>query len=436
MNLGNESRRTRVANAARIGLFGVLGAGNIGNDASMESMLSYLTAAHPHVMIDAMCGGPEHLQTKYGIDAIPQQWQQKYENVPRLSKPIVKILGKFFDVFRTMQWVRRHDLVIVPGAGVLEASLPLGPWTIPYSMFLLCLAGRIFDTKVALVSVGADTIKPRLTRWFSTTAARLAWFRSYRDQMSLEAMQRRGLDTSEDRVYPDLVFGLTPYVDHRIDLKMVGLGVMAYYGSNDDRDNAENIHKAYVQNMKLFVRYLVDSDHKVKLFVGDVKWDYEVVDAIFSDLAANRPTLAPGTVSAEPITTFEDLAQAMAPVGTVVAIRYHNVMCALKLCKPTISISYSRKHDVLMQEMGLPGFHQSANSLHVERLIAQFEDLESRAHELSDVLEKNNREQAALVEQQLQYLLSSSLPTRDRCQEDVSPVADAGGTKEPVRIGQ
>ena len=35
--------------------------------------------------------------------------------------------------------------------------------------------------------------------------------------------------------------------------------------------------------------------------------------------------------------------RAMAPVGTVVATRYHNVMCALKLSKPTISLGYSRE---------------------------------------------------------------------------------------------
>ena len=45
----------------------------------------------------------------------------------------------------------------------------------------------------------------------------------------------------------------------------------------------------------------------------------------------------------------------IAPVGTVVAIRYHNVISALKLSKPTLSLSYATKHDVLMADMGLSG---------------------------------------------------------------------------------
>ena len=73
-------------------------------------------------------------------------------------------LGIFVDAYRTCAWVRRHDVVIVPGMGVLEATLPLRPWRTPYLMFLTCLSGRVFGTRVALVSVGANVIKQQLTQ--------------------------------------------------------------------------------------------------------------------------------------------------------------------------------------------------------------------------------------------------------------------------------
>ena len=75
-------------------------------------------------------------------------------------------------------------------------------------MYVLCAAGRVFGTKVALVSVGANVSSERLTRWLLTAAARLAFYRSYRDELSREAMRRQGLDTSGDHVYADLAFGL------------------------------------------------------------------------------------------------------------------------------------------------------------------------------------------------------------------------------------
>ena len=45
--------------APRVGLFGLLGTGNIGNDASMEAVLRYLRAEHSDAILDTMCRGPE-----------------------------------------------------------------------------------------------------------------------------------------------------------------------------------------------------------------------------------------------------------------------------------------------------------------------------------------------------------------------------------------
>ena len=57
------------AAAPRVGLFGGVGSGNIGNDATAEAMLSYLRAGHPDAILDAMCSGPEWVSSEYGIEA-------------------------------------------------------------------------------------------------------------------------------------------------------------------------------------------------------------------------------------------------------------------------------------------------------------------------------------------------------------------------------
>ena len=74
----------------------------------------------------------------------------------------------------------------------------------------------------------------------------------------------------------------------------------------------------------------------------------------------------------------------------VVATRYHNVMCALKLCKPTISLGYSRKFISLMADMGLAEFHQFADSVDLDRLIEQFKELESRRAQLQQKMAERN----------------------------------------------
>ena len=377
--------------APSVGLFGLLGSGNSGNDASMETVLAYLREAHPDIVVDALCGGPERVRANYGIDASPLYWYQKFEHrATGAPAALLKLAGKGIDAVRIASWVRRHDAVIVAGAGALETTLPQRAWGFPYSLFLLTASGRLFGTKVALVSVGADLINKRPTRWISNATARLASYRSYRDTYSRDAMRQRGIDTSSDRVFPDLVFGVPTPPYEPGDPQLVGVGVMAYYGGNDDRSRAEQIHSSYVETMTRFTEWLVDNGYRVRLFGGDNKFDGEIADKIEADARAHRPGLDAQRIMVAAVSTYPELIREMAPVGMVVATRYHNVMCAVKLCKPTISLGYSRKFISLMTDMGLAEFHQFADSLDLDRLIEQFKELESRRAQLQQKMADRN----------------------------------------------
>ena len=406
---------TAKAAAPRVGLFGLLGSGNSGNDASMETVLAYLRDAHPDAVVDAMCGGPERVRGKYGIDAVPIFWYQKFEQQKTgVTAGVLKVLGKGMDTVRTVSWVRRHDAVIVPGAGALETTLPQRAWGFPYALFLLSLSGKLSGTKVALVSVGADVINKRVTRWLSNSTARLAFYRSYRDSYSRDVARQRGIDTSGDQVYPDLVFGVpTPPYDPG-DPQLVGVGVMAYHGGNDDRKQADQIHSSYVETMTRFTRWLVDSGHRVRLFGGDNKFDGDVAEQILADLRRYRPDLEPSCVTAESASSYAELIQQMAPCGVIVATRYHNVMCALKLCKPTISLGYSQKFVNLMADMGLAEFDQFAYSLDLDRLIEQFKEIESRHAELQQQMTERNAANRRSLDRQFAVLSGLLFPASER----------------------
>jgi polysaccharide pyruvyl transferase WcaK-like protein len=395
--------------APRVGLFGLLGQGNLGNDGSLEAVLAYLRTAHPDATLDLMCGGPDELTARYGIPAIRLRRRNSVRatGITALARTGVETaLGLVIDGFRTASWVRRHDAVIVPGMGVLEASLPLRAWHTPYSMFMLCASGRLFGTKVALVSVGADVIDQRVMRWLVTTAARLAHYRSYRDTLSRDAMRRMGLDVPDDAVYPDLAFSLpTPRGDPGVP-GAVGVGVMDFSGGNQDRRQADEIRAAYVEKMTLFVLWLAVNGRPVRLFATDVH-DEPVVHEIVRDLRARRPELDPSQIIAEPTSSLGGLMRKMAAVDTVVASRYHNVLCSLKLAKPTLSIGYAAKFGALMTDMGLAEFCQSTRALDVDRLIDQFTALESRSAELRQRLDERNRVNTRLLDHQFAVLSAS-----------------------------
>jgi len=391
-----------LSSPVRIGLFGLLGSGNLGNDGSFEAVLGYLRTEHPDAALSVMCGGPEIVASRYDLETTALNWYQgEYRTVSGPVSIAMKGFGKLVDIVRTAAWVGRQDVVIVPGMGVLESTLPLRPWGFPYALLLLSASGRLVGTKVALVCVGANVSDRRVTRSIIGRAARLATFRSYRDEPSREAMRTMGVDVTNDRVHPDLAFALSAPAEPVLP-RSVGVGVMAYRGGNEDRARADEIYESYVDRMTRFVARLIDDGRPVRLFIGD-RADAQVVDEIMRELESPL-------ITAAETSTLDEVLRAMSAVEIVVATRYHNIVCALKLAKPTLSVGYARKNDVLMTTMGLGEFCLSAREIDFDALVRRFAELESRAGELTEIVAKRGAEQARLLEEQFVELSAALLP--------------------------
>lgn len=392
----------------RVGVFGLLGSGNVGNNGSLEAVLGYLRAEHPEAVVDAMCGGPDDVSTRYRIPATRLNWYRgEYRTASRAGAIAAKGFGKLVDAVRTARWVRHHDVVIVPGTGVLETTLPLRPWGFPYSLFLLCATGRLSGTRVALVSVGAGTIGNRPTRALVRWSARLAAYRSYRDDQSRAAMRAMGVRTTSDKVYEDLVFALpTPSANAPSGPPgTVCVGVMDFHGSNDERARAGEIHRRYLEGTTAFVRALVEDGRTVRLVTGD-ELDRPVAAAILD--AVDSPLVTEAETA-----SLDDLMKEMAAADTVVAARYHNLICSLKVGTPTLAISYSAKSDALMTRMGLGAYCHPAREVDAERLLEQFRALEQASAEIRRDLTEQNLLATRRLENQFKALTAALFPTTD-----------------------
>jgi polysaccharide pyruvyl transferase WcaK-like protein len=212
-----------------------------------------------------------------------------------------------------------------------------------------------------------------------------------------------GVDTSRDPVHTDLAFALPtprPLVDHGV----VGVGVMDYHGSNDDRAHADKIHHDYVTHIAEFVRWVSDDGRVVRLFVGD-HVDGQVAERVIEEVGSRA-------VSVVRTSTLDELLREMARVDAVVASRYHNVLVALKLGKPTVAVGYAAKSDALMAEMGLADYCQSIRDLDVDQLTKQFALAVERKVELRTVLARRNAEMTRRVE--LQFAELSALLRGER----------------------
>ncbi|MFH9244033.1 polysaccharide pyruvyl transferase family protein [Streptomyces lydicus] len=400
----------------RVGVFGLLGSGNLGNDGSLEAVLGYLRAEHPEAVVDALCGGPEAVTTRFGIPATRLHWYRgEYRTASRAGAIAGKGLGKIVDAVRTAAWVRRHDVVIVPGMGVLEATLPLRPWGFPYALFLLCASGRLLHTRVALVSVGAAKIGSRPTRALVRWSARLAAYRSYRDAPSRDAMRAMGVDTACDEVYPDLAFSLPapPSPELSGPRGTVCVGVMNFHGGNDDRARAEEIHRRYLDGTIQFVRALIEEGRPVRLLTGDGV-DAPVVAAILD--AVDSPL-----VTAAEASSLADLMKETAAADTVLAIRYHNLICALKVGTPTLALCYAAKSDALMERMGLGAYCHPAREVDADRLLEQFRALEKRSAELRQTLTERNLAAARQLKHQFTALTAALFPATGHTHAQEAP---------------
>jgi polysaccharide pyruvyl transferase WcaK-like protein len=177
---------------------------------------------------------------------------------------------------------------------------------------------------------------------------------------------------------------------------------MNFHGGDDDRARAEEIHRRYLDGTVRFVRALTEEGRPVRLLTGDGV-DAPVVAAILD--AVDSPL-----VTAAEAASLADLMKETAAADSVVAIRYHNLICALKSGTPTLAVSYARKSDALMERMGLGAFCHPAREFDADRLLEQFRELERRSAELRSTLAERNQAAVRQLDDQFTALTAALFP--------------------------
>ena len=394
--------------AGSVALFGLFGCGNLGNDGSLEAMLEFLRRARPRAELFCICGEPDLVAERFGLRTVAIRWTGRPDGLSRkLNRLLLKAPSKLADLVNSFRHVRKADVMIIPGTGILDdfGERPLG---MPFDILRWCLAARIMGTKVAFVSIGAGPIDHPVSRWLMIAAARLAHYRSYRDAQSREFMEGAGLDAGDDPVYPDLAFKLpeptpTTRATPRSPLT-IGVGVMSYYGWYGFADGGQAIFDTYVAKIARFVSHLLDEGHNVRLLTGE-STDWTAVESVIDRVSVARPDDLAPAIEAEPVHSLHDLMGQISKTDVVVATRYHNIVCALKMAKPTISLGYAKKNDVLMASMGLGEYCDHVERFEVRALIQQFSRLCADRQEFEHMLLHSNNLLRQELERQDRQLL-------------------------------
>jgi polysaccharide pyruvyl transferase WcaK-like protein len=396
----------------RIALFGLFGIDNFGNDGSMEAMIDFLQRVRPDAQLTCICGDPRAIERTHSIPAVQVNLPGHHGRLFRVLDLLLLRLPRTVELLmKTIRKARQIDLLIIPGTGILEEPshrLKRMHWT----LFLWCAAARISRKKIAFVSVGAQPINNALVRWFLGTASRMADYRSFRSESSRQCMGKVGVDVKGDPVYPDIAFGLPEptwlpkKISNSGNSLTVGLGLMSLLGWYN-----YDMHQSYIDKMAEFSLWLARKGHRVQLLVAD-KSDRGSIDDILRTIMKKDPSLLGASILSEHIVCSQDLMRQIALTDVVISSRFHNMVYALKLGKPVISLGYSEKHDALMAEAGLAPFCQTVDGVDIALLQEQFLDLLKNRDAYERGVREANAQFQERLSQQEQVLASRFLGGR------------------------
>jgi polysaccharide pyruvyl transferase WcaK-like protein len=279
----------------------------------------------------------------------------------------------------------------------------------PYDIFKWSLAARLTGRPFAFVSIGAGPVAGSISKRLFKWAARMASYRSYRDLDSRKFMEGLSAKFGADPVYCDLAFMLPSPERHQsaeFDRALtIGVGVMSYYGWHAAVSGSEEIYETYVAKVTRFVVWLLGRGYRVRLVIGAAA-DTRVVDDVMQRVSLACGQLPVSQLIAEPAWSLPHLLEQLAGVDAIVGTRFHNIVAAIMMGLPAISIGYAAKNDALLSQAGLAHFCQRIDALDVDTLIGQFESLVAERERLADEVVKLRDAFRRCAEQQAKQVVS------------------------------
>ena len=374
----------------KVAIFGVFGAGNLGNECTLYAMLYNLRKYLPDALFSCICEGPEETVSRYSVSAFPI----REGRLPRISNGPLRSLAKMLlgiplDLYRWLRVisvVKGNDMLIMTGTGMLS-DLGIGPLGLHYDILRWSLAAKLCRCKVLFVSVGVGPIRHPLSRLFVKTALGVANFRSYRDSFSCDYLESINFKKDQDSVYPDLAFSLpqammscAPGSDSQ--KTVVGLGLITHSRKRATSENVESIYRNYITKVAAFACWLLERNYTVQLLIGDIAYDERARKDLTTILEETGWTYEETRLVNKPIRSVQELLSQLAATDVVIASRFHNVLLSLVLNKPVVAISFHEKVDSLMSALGLEAYCQDIENIDLERLTRQLAALETNADRL------------------------------------------------------
>lgn len=376
---------------AKIVVFGTFGAGNIGNECTLQAMLYNIRRRLPAAEIICICSGPEETAANYrvstfairdtaSVDQLFGAHARRYGRLTKCLTKLVRLATEPYRWYKACKMLKGKDRLVITGLGML-GDFGISPFGLHYDILGWSVVAKLCGCKLEFVSVGVGPIRDLVSKCFVKTALALGDYRSYRDSFSKEYLERIGFNTMHDHVYPDLAFSLPKSLlpgrhkcGHR--QRVIGVGLMPYYGRRGRWESGDRIYREYIASVASVTCMLMDRGYTIRLLIGDSTYDHGVRRELRASLEAREAEYVDGQLVDEPASSVAELLSQLASTDVVVASRYHNLLLAVMLGKPVVAVSYHEKIVSVMDELGLSRFCHDIENFNVDTVVEQITTLE------------------------------------------------------------
>jgi len=388
------------ADGSRVALFGEVGVGNLGNDASFAACARLLRERVPGVRIAAMGrdvglsdpadpADPAGPARRDGLDGYDEAVPLSSAFGLRLRRsgrtgPVARALAKLADLGHLVRVVGGLDGVVVPGTGVLEREHRRGPGGVLVWLVLLAVACRVRGVPLAWFAIGGSSYESRWPAWTAGLAARGARHRTFRDAGTRDALPAWS-GVAGDVVTHDVVLGRDEAVaEVATPGPPEGVRTVAVAVINHDPPGPSGAERRrrYVERVAALVRALTGTGVAVELVSAD-RADREAVAAVLTALDVgvgdDAPSSGPGDGAiarppARPVVVHTEeggmdvLLDRLATADVVVASRFHVLVAAALARRPVVALSHADKDAALLRRAGLERYLVPIDDLEPERV--------------------------------------------------------------------
>jgi N-acetylglucosaminyldiphosphoundecaprenol N-acetyl-beta-D-mannosaminyltransferase len=308
-------------------IIGYFGSGNVGDEAILESFLSWSRRRLPGASHTALTSRPEETSARHDVATVTK--------------------GDFAGLARAL---RRADAVVLPGGGLLQDVTSAR--SVVYYCLLIIAAGAL-GRPVYMLSQGMGPFRRKWTRalagWTMRRFARRVWAR---DERALGLMREMGLNDNKASLGADMTFAAGAQSRESAATADSPLRLAVSLRPDDSVDALTGALEGCLLRLNESTPVAVDA------MAFEAEADAPVVEKFVSEMRRSCPGIEIRTHGVGGRMSASRAAEIVGGASAMLGMRLHSLAFAAARGVPFVALSYDPKVKAFADACGLPVFER------------------------------------------------------------------------------